>query len=207
MKTIGVIDIGSGNFGSLISALNKINCSVKICKNIDDMKNITKFILPGMGSFPNFMKKLNETNISEYLKKKIISDNCSILGICVGFQALFKESNEIKKTQGLGLVKGNVTIIGENKNNIKLPHVGWNTCVIEKKSLIFKNINNNQDFYFCHSYAVKNIDREFVVTSTYYKENFISTIEKANIFGVQFHPEKSQLNGLQVLKNFCDRKC
>ena len=205
MTNIGVIDIGSGNFGSLNSALKKINYHFKICKNIEDLQGIKKIILPGMGSFPNFMKKLNDQKFSKYLKEQIKNDEKSILGICVGFQALFQSSSELSHTEGLGFIDGKVKIISKDDKNIKLPHVGWNSCIIKKKNLIFKNIKNNQDFYFCHSYAVNNLKGNNVVSETNYYQQFVSAVEKKNVFGVQFHPEKSQLNGLQILKNFCEK--
>jgi imidazole glycerol-phosphate synthase subunit HisH len=204
MTNIGVIDIGSGNFGSLNSALKKINYHFKICKKIEDLRDINKFILPGMGSFPNFMEKLNNQKFSEYLKEQIKNNKGSILGICVGFQALFQSSSELAHTKGLGLIEGNVEIINKKNKSIKLPHVGWNSCSIKKKNLIFNNIKDNQDFYFCHSYGVNNLKDNNAVSETYYHEQFVSAVEKDNIFGVQFHPEKSQLNGLQILKNFCE---
>ena len=157
-----------------------------------------------MGSFPNFMEKLNDQKFSGYLKEQIKSNKGSILGICVGFQALFQSSSELAHTKGLGLIEGNVEIINKKNKSIKLPHVGWNSCSIKKKNLIFNNIKDNQDFYFCHSYGVNNLKDNNAVSETYYHEQFVSAVEKDNIFGVQFHPEKSQLNGLQILKNFCE---
>ena len=113
-------------------------------------------------------------------------------------------NEEYENYQKVSIVKNLNTQLFEKDNSIKLPHVGWNSCSIKKKNLIFKNIKDNQDFYFCHSYGVNNLKDNNVVSETYYYEQFVSAVEKDNIFGVQFHPEKSQLNGLQILKNFCE---
>ena len=156
-----------------------------------------------MGSFPNFIDNLSKKKFDIKLKYLVLKKKIEILGICVGFQALFEKSFEIKKTNGLGLLKGNVKKISIQKN-LKLPHIGWNNCIINDStsSKLFNNIKNNSDFYFCHSFAAYDVETQFENCKTFYSEYFTSAISKDNIFGVQFHPEKSQLNGIKLIQNF-----
>ena len=197
---IGLIDVNSGNLGSLISALEKINVKFKICKNMQDLNGLTKILLPGVGSYPNFIKNLKKQNLFSKIKEKVNMREISIFGICVGFQALFESSDELELTEGLGLIKGKVSKLG---NNLVLPHIGWNSCKNSTNSRLFRNIDSGSDFYFCHSYVVKKVSDKIEISETEYGEKFISSVEHQNIFGVQFHPEKSQINGLSVLQNFC----
>lgn len=196
---LGLVDVNSGNLGSLISALNKLNLNFKLCKNTKDFKEIKKILLPGVGSFPNFINNLKKNQLFDLIKEKVCSKELSIFGICVGFQALFENSNELEFTEGLGLIKGNVR---KMNNDLILPHIGWNSCSLNSKAKIFKNIDNNSDFYFCHSYVVQNISSKVIVSKTVYGKEFVSAIEYENIIGVQFHPEKSQQNGLKILQNY-----
>tara|TARA_A100001015_G_scaffold318026_1_gene436630 strand:- start:589 stop:1191 length:603 start_codon:yes stop_codon:yes gene_type:complete len=196
---LGLVDVDSGNLGSLISALNKLNINFKLCKNTKDFKEIKKILLPGVGSFPNFINNLKKNQLFDLIKEKVCSKELSIFGICVGFQALFENSNELEFTEGLGLIKGNVR---KMNNDLILPHIGWNSCSLNSKAKIFKNIDNNSDFYFCHSYVAQNISSKFIVSKTVYGKEFVSAIEYENIIGVQFHPEKSQQNGLKILQNY-----
>lgn len=201
---IGIIDLDTGNITSLISAVKKLNISYKLCKNYNDFDKIDKLILPGVGAFKDLMAKMNEKNINKVIIEKS-NQNTPILGVCVGFQILFNKSNEHGETLGLNLIKGNLINFKDENENIKVPHVGWNECKIQNKSNLFYDIKNNSDFYFTHSYFLKNYDIENVITTTMYELNFVSSINKKNIYGVQFHPEKSQSNGLKVIKNFYER--
>ena len=150
------------------------------------------------------MKKIKEKNIDKTILTKI-SKNIPILGVCVGFQILFSGSNEHGYCKGLGLIKGNFINFKDESEKIKVPHVGWNECKILKKNKLFQDIEDNSDFYFTHSYYLKNYNIENVTTKTMYDLNFVSSINMKNIYGVQFHPEKSQLNGLKIIKNFYER--
>ena len=158
-----------------------------------------------MGSFPNFMNNLIKYGFNEKLKYLVLKKKIEILGICVGFQALFEKGFEIDETKGMCLLKGNIKKI-TIKDNLKLPHIGWNNCIINenKKSKLFNNIKNNSDFYFCHSFAVTDNDPHYTNSKTFYSEFFTSSISCENIFGVQFHPEKSQINGIKLIQNFLD---
>ena len=201
---LGVVDLDTGNLASLLSALNKLNINFKICKNSFDFEDVDKIILPGVGAFKDLMKKINETNMDKIILAKI-DKNVSILGVCVGFQILFSGSNEHGYCKGLGLIKGNFINFKDESKKIEVPHVGWNECKILKKNKLFQDIEDNSDFYFTHSYYLKNYNIENVTTKTMYDLNFVSSINMKNIYGVQFHPEKSQLNGLKIIKNFYER--
>ena len=201
---LGIVDLDTGNLASLLSALNKLNISFKICKNNFDFEDVDKIILPGVGAFKDFMKKINEKNIDKIIFEKI-KKNTPILGVCVGFQILFNGSNEHGDCSGLKLLKGNFINFKDEKKSTKVPHVGWNECKILNKNKLFQDIDDNSDFYFTHSYYLKNYNIENVISKTIYDQNFVSAVNEKNIYGVQFHPEKSQSNGLKILKNFYER--
>ena len=198
---LGIVDLDTGNLASLLSAINKLNINFKICKNSFDFEDVDKIILPGVGAFKDLMKKINEKNMDKIILAKI-DKNVPVLGVCVGFQILFSGSNEHGYCKGLGLIKGNFINFKDESEKIKVPHVGWNECKILKKNKLFQDIEDNSDFYFTHSYYLKNYNIENVTTKTMYDLNFVSSINMKNIYGVQFHPEKSQLNGLKIIKNF-----
>lgn len=197
MANIDLIDIGSGNIGSLLSSLAKAKAKVNLCKNISDLKN-NKLIMPGVGSFNSFMKKLKKNKIDKYIFN-LIKKKQPILGICVGYQVLFSSSEEDGYTEGLKIFKGNFKKID---NNMPIPHVGWNSCNLSKKNKLFNGIKDNTDFYFTHSYILEKYQRKNIATFTKYKTKFPSSVAHENIFGVQFHPEKSQYAGLKILENF-----
>jgi len=201
---LGLIDLDTGNLASLMSAINKLNIKFKICKNSFDFEDVDKIILPGVGAFKDFMKKINEKGIDEIIFKKI-KNNIPLLGVCVGFQVLFSESNEHGKTFGLNIIDEKIVNFRDVKNEIQVPHVGWNECKITKKNELFYDIDDLSDFYFTHSYVLNKCKGENIISTTSYGINFVSAIKKNNVYGVQFHPEKSQANGLKILKNFYER--
>jgi glutamine amidotransferase len=196
-KPVDIVDVGTGNIANICSAFKKVNISYNLCSKVSDFKG-GKIILPGVGAFADFMDKLKKRNIDNYIIDKS-KENISILGICLGFQVLFSSSTEHKFTKGLNLLKGDFDLI---ESNLLIPHVGWNDCEIEKKIDLFKGINNNSDFYFTHSYILKKYKEKDIIAFTKYGIRFPSVAKKNNIYGVQFHPEKSQDKGLLILKNF-----
>ena len=198
---LGVVDLNTGNLASLLSALDKLNIKYVICRDNFDFEGVDKIILPGVGAFRDFMKKINDKNLNKVIIDKI-KKNASILGVCVGYQILFSSSNEHGNYQGLELLKGSFINFKEKKKNIKVPHVGWNECKIINKNQLFDNIKNNSDFYFTHSYYLNDYDIKNVVSQTKYDLDFVSSINKGNIYGVQFHPEKSHKYGLNLIKNY-----
>lgn len=203
---IGIINTGIGNIPSVLSALKKIEKDTLLCTNKNDLDKVKKIILPGVGSFKVFNEKINDTELFYPIQNKV-KNGIPILGICLGFHALFEKSIEYGVFEGLNLIKGEVVKINSLKKGIKVPHIGWNSCKFHKDCKLFKGIKNESDFYFTHSYTPINYDNNFVSSFSNYEVDLVSAIEKENIFGVQFHPEKSQKNGLKLLKNFCEIQC
>tara|TARA_B100000242_G_C42888228_1_gene412086 strand:- start:6 stop:617 length:612 start_codon:yes stop_codon:yes gene_type:complete len=200
---IGIIDLDTGNIASLIAALKKLNLKFKICKSQFDCENVNQLILPGVGAFKDFMEKIKTNKIDKLLKNKL-SKKIPILGICVGFQVLFNKSYEFGENKGLSYINGDIESFNNYSKNIKIPHVGWNECKILNPNKLFDGIEDNSDFYFTHSYMLKNLNKDMILTETKYGINFVSSVKLENIYGVQFHPEKSQISGLKLLRNFND---
>jgi len=201
-KEIAIIDLEIGNIGSVFRALKKIGSNPIICQKKSDFFSASKIILPGVGSFNYGMSKLIEKNLYEPLLDSVINKQIPFLGICLGMQMLATKGFENNvETMGLNLIGGDVNKIRSN-NKIKLPHMGWNEVDQSKKVRLFENIKNNKDFYFVHSYAFNPKDKSTISSYSTYGEKFVSSIEKNNIYGVQFHPEKSLDDGITLLKNF-----
>ena len=203
MKNIGVIDCNIGNIHSLENALKKLKCNYKILKNPKEIEEFEKIILLGVGSFPTVMSKLNESGFINLLDQHFKKGK-HLLGICVGMQVLMSYGSEQIKTKGLNFIKGSVMPLQYSKNH-PIPHVGWNEVVYKHNCQIeiFNNIKDKSEFYFVHSYHVK-VEEEGVQTflTEYGKNKFVSAIKKKNIYGVQFHPEKSHKVGMKILENF-----
>lgn len=199
---IGIINAGTGNAKSIIEAYKKLNIEATLCYTPDHLKSIKKIILPGVGAFGKFMENLHINKFYEPIKK-LTKNGMPILGICVGFQSLFTDCNEFGMTDGLDFIRGNVKKM-DQKNTFQIPHIGWNSCKINSNENLFKEIDNNLDFYFCHSYEASNVEDQFILSKTYYGHDIVTSVKKDNILGVQFHPEKSQNNGLKILKNFAN---
>ena len=196
---IGILNYGSGNIKSLSNALENIEEEYKIVNNKNHFKEISKLIIPGVGSYSDTMLKIIKKNFLDEIRN--FAEKKCVLGICVGMQILSDNGHEEKHTQGLKIIKGSVKKIYENQ---QISHVGWNNLVIQKKSILFKNLHDKCDFYFVHAYHFcckdkKNISAQCIFN----KKNLVAVVESKNVFGVQFHPEKSHKNGLKVLKNFC----
>ena len=206
---IAIIDYESGNISSVINSFKTVCNSQNIVIKIEvtsDLKKISqsdKVILPGQGSFKNCIETLfkieglkNTLNEFAIIKKK------PLFGICVGMQMFADFGYEEKETKGLGWIAGKVSKIDNQDGKYKLPHIGWNQVNIVKKSKIFNNIKNNSHLYFVHSYEFIPEDKGVVSATTEYSSNIVCSIEKENIFGTQFHPEKSDKEGLEIIKNF-----
>lgn len=197
---IALIDYGSGNIKSLYNSVSLLNCTPIITNNTNEINDCDKIILPGVGSFDSCISKLYTKIDVKNLTNEILSKKKFFLGICVGMQVLSSFGFENKKMKGLNLIEGDVKKI--NNGSLPLPHVGWNNVEIVKKDALFNGINSLEDFYFVHSYSFKVSDSQYSLALTNYGENFSSVIKKDNIYGVQFHPEKSQFYGLKLLSNF-----
>jgi len=198
-----IIDYKSGNTRSVYNAINNLKVNVKISSNINDIKKSSAIILPGVGSYNQCMELLKKNGLLDVLYEEVIVNKKLFLGICVGMQILSDFGLENKKTKGLGWIAGEVKKIDVGQNYV-LPHMGWNNLIIKKNSLLLKNLINDPTFYFVHSFAINPKDKSLITSTCDYGEQIISSIEKDNIFAVQFHPEKSQYNGLTLLKNFLD---
>ena len=194
---IAIIDYGMGNLRSVQKALEKVGATAQITQNSKIIQNADKVVLPGVGAMQPAMEKLTELDLIPVIQS-VIKSGKPFLGICLGFQLLFESSTEGGKTEGLGILKGRV----ERFSKLKIPQIGWNQLHIKNGSPILKNINESANVYFCHSYFVIPSDSDVIAATTDYACEFTSAICQDNVFGVQFHPEKSQAVGLQILKNF-----
>jgi glutamine amidotransferase len=199
MKKICILDYGVGNIFSLKNILKKNDINFSYSRSKKDILNATHLILPGVGSFNVAIKKLSESISIDFLNNEVLNKKKPILGICVGMQIMATNGYENIYTRGLSWIDGTVKIIDSKK--LSLPHVGWNSLLIKKKSDIINNIEN-KDFYFLNSYYFDIMNKKNVIAYSSYGIKFPSVIQKDNIVGVQFHPEKSQKAGIQLIKNF-----
>ncbi len=198
-----IIDVKSGNILSLKNILSNINNDVVISNNEDEIKNCTHIFLPGVGNYSNVMEKLKKMINISFLKDQITNKKKPILGICVGMQIMSTSGEENGEHRGLGLIDGIVKKIETKKI---LPHVGWNSIKILNNDKIFEGIPDETDFYFTHSYYFNLTNRQNELAVTSYGINFPSIVKSGNIYGVQFHPEKSQGAGIKFIKNFLNLK-
>jgi imidazole glycerol-phosphate synthase subunit HisH len=202
---IGIIDYGMGNLFSVSKALERLNAPYFISDDSEKLMNVNGLILPGVGSFRDAMLRLNELGISELIKRYADTGK-PLLGICLGMQLLFEESEENGFTRGLGLLSGSVKRFpGRTKEGMdyKVPHMGWNKLVFKRSSIILNNVSESY-VYFVHSYYVKTSDEEVLIASSDYQIEVPAVVGKENIIGMQFHPEKSSRLGMQLLSNFAD---
>jgi glutamine amidotransferase len=197
-KKICIIDYGSGNVGSVFNIVSKYHPAI-ISNEKKDIANASHLILPGVGSFGSAMEKIMNVLPIEFMMGEILKGK-PFLGICVGMQVLAQTGFEFGQFSGLGLFPANVSQL--DSKLLRLPHIGWNNLEILKNSLLLKNINTENDFYFLHSYVFGSISDQFTIATSTYGSTFTAVIEKDNLFGVQFHPEKSQKSGGILLNNF-----
>lgn len=202
---IVVIDYNMGNIGSVKNALKHLGVEAVISNKKAEIEKATHLILPGVGAFDDGVKKLKELGLIEILKIEVLEKKKPFLGICLGMQLLAEEGEENGNHQGLGWIKGKVRRFQVSEEVLRLPHIGWNDVSPKEDSLLFRD-TNPQIFYFVHSYFLEPEEKEIISASCEYGERFAAAIQKNNIFGVQFHPEKSQKSGLALLKNFIDIK-
>jgi len=202
---IAVVDYGMGNLRSVQKALENTGHNVLVTSSPNKILNAHSVVLPGVGAFKDCIHNLEKLNLIEPILKSIKGGK-PFLGICLGLQILFTESEEFGKTPGLDLIKGKVARFSSEYNpagtRLKIPHMGWNSISMKKDLPIFGGVEDGSFFYFVHSYYVIPDDKELVATTTSYGIEFVSSIHKENIYACQFHPEKSQQIGLQLLKNF-----
>ena len=202
---VGVIDYGASNIFSVVRALNSLGASTKIVKTPEDFKNTDKLVFPGQGSMGSCSKKLSENNLRDSLIDAL--NNFPFLGICLGLQILFSESEESEGEKGLNIFSEKIEKFSEFEDKtIKIPHMGWNQLEISQNHFLLKGIKTYENFYFVHSFASKEANQNEIFSKTFHGEIFNSAVGKDNIFATQFHPEKSGKSGLMILKNFLDWK-
>jgi glutamine amidotransferase len=202
---IVIIDYGLGNIRAFVNVYDRLNIKTKIARSAEDIKGATKIILPGVGAFDYAMSQLNASGMREELEKQVINNKIPVIGICVGMQMLAKSSDE-GVLPGLGWIDGNVKLFDVSAIPFKtqLPHMGWNTIEPVNNNALLNGFNNQSRFYFLHSYYFVCNNTADIISKTEYGIMYTSAVNHENIYGIQFHPEKSHSNGVQLLHNFAN---
>ena len=198
MKYIAIIDYGMGNLRSIQKALEFLNYRAEVTDNKNSINGASAVILPGVGAFPRAMKEIEKRDLIETVKSQVRSGK-PFLGICIGMQILFEESDEFCSSEGLGIVEGKVKRFSDK---LKIPHMGWNEIELIKRPDFLKDFPKQSFMYFVHSYYCEPKNKEIILTKTVYGKSFVSSICQDNLIACQFHPEKSQKLGLEFLNNF-----
>ena len=203
---VTIVDYKSGNISSVINSFKEVakdKVTIEVTSDLNKIKSSDKVVLPGQGSFKSCVEALNNIDgLLETLNEFTIINKKPLLGICVGLQMFADIGYEETETKGLGWITGKVSKIDNQGGKFKLPHIGWNQINIVKDSKIFKDIENNSHMYFVHSYEFVPEDKSVISATTDYSSNIVCAVEKENIFGTQFHPEKSDKFGLKIIDNF-----
>tara|TARA_B100000676_G_scaffold98630_1_gene98556 strand:- start:595 stop:1221 length:627 start_codon:yes stop_codon:yes gene_type:complete len=203
---VTIVDYNSGNISSVINSFKEVakdKVKIEVTSDISKIKSSDKVVLPGQGSFKSCIDALNSIKgLIDVLNDFAINQKKPLLGICVGLQMFADISYEETETKGLGWISGKVSKIDNQNGKFKLPHIGWNQLKILKESKIFKNIKSNSHMYFVHSYEFIPEDKSVITATIDYSTNIVCAVEKDNVFGTQFHPEKSDKLGLNIIENF-----
>ena len=203
---VTIVDYNSGNISSVINSFKeaaKDKVNIEVTSDLNKIKSSDKVVLPGQGSFKSCVEALKSINgLVDTLHEFAINNKKPLLGICVGLQMFADIGYEETETKGFGWISGKVSKIDNQQNKYKLPHIGWNEVSIIKDSRIFEDIKNNSHMYFVHSYEFIPKDKSVISATTNYSTKIVCSVEKENIFGTQFHPEKSDKLGLQIINNF-----
>mgnify|MGYP003615225218 CR=1 FL=1 len=202
---IGIVDYGVGNIAAFLNIFKELGIDCFVAKTNDDLVKATKLILPGVGHFDFAMQKLENSGMIETLNQQVLINKIPILGICVGMQMMANESEE-GTSKGLEWISAKVKRIDTSKlnQNTLLPHMGWNSIHIKKDSYLFKNFQEQEDFYFLHSYFMNCEEKKHVLATVNYGEEIAVVVQKDNIYGMQCHPEKSHQIGVKFLENFAN---
>ena len=203
---VTIVDYSSGNISSVINSFKEVaqnKATIEVTSDLSKIKSSDKIVLPGQGSFKSCVDALKKINgLNDTLNEFVIANKKPLLGICVGLQMFADVGYEETETKGLGWISGKVSKIDNRNGKFKLPHIGWNQINILKDSRIFKEVENNSHMYFVHSYEFLPKDHKVISAITDYSTKVVCSVEKENIFGTQFHPEKSDKNGLKIISNF-----
>jgi glutamine amidotransferase len=203
---VTIVDYNSGNISSVINSFKEVakeKIKIEVSSNLNKIKSSDKIVLPGQGSFKSCIDALNSIDgLVDTLNEITIINKKPLMGICVGLQMFADVGYEETETKGLGWISGKVSKIDNQNGKFKLPHIGWNELNIVKDSKIFKDIKNKSHMYFVHSYEFIPKDKNVISATTDYSSSIVCCIEKENIFGTQFHPEKSDKEGLKIIDNF-----
>jgi len=203
---VTIVDYNSGNISSVINSFKEVSkdqVNIKVTSDLEKIKSSDKVVLPGQGSFKSCIDALKNINgLVDTLNEFVLINRKPLFGICVGLQMFADVGYEEIETKGLGWIPGKVSKIDNQNGKYKLPHIGWNQLNIVKDSKIFNGLENNPHMYFVHSYEFIPIDKNVITATTDYSANIICAVEKDNIFGTQFHPEKSDSSGLKIINNF-----
>lgn len=201
---ITIIDYGMGNLGSIQNMLSRLGYQVEITSDVDIIRNAEKLILPGVGAFDQAMINLNKHDFIPALNKRVVEEGTPLLGICLGMQLLTNGSEE-GQLKGLGWIDAQTLRFNFGSDQkLRVPHMGWNTLTVRQKSCLFKEMYEDARFYFVHSYYVKCKSQKSVLATSNYGIDFAAGIMKDNIYGLQFHPEKSHKFGMQIFRNFSE---
>lgn len=200
---IAIIDLGMSNIKSVANALEFIGADICLTSAHKEIRDADRLVFPGQGTFGDCMKAIKSLDLFDLLNEEVLVNRKPFLGICLGMQILADCSHENGLHNGFGWIPGTVERLKDKDKTLRLPHVGWNTVNFQGKAHpLFRGVSNGTDFYFVHSYHFNCNDKEYIATESEYGENFTSAVYKDNIFATQFHPERSQSNGLKILTNF-----
>ncbi len=203
---VTIVDYSSGNISSVVNSFKEVaqnKATIEVTSDLNKIKSSDKIVLPGQGSFKSCIDALNKiSGLNDALNEFVTVYKKPLLGICVGLQMFADVGYEETETKGLGWISGKVSKIDNQNGKYKLPHIGWNQINILTDSKIFKEVENNSHMYFVHSYEFVPNDKNVISATTDYSSNIVCTVEKENIFGTQFHPEKSDKIGLKIIQNF-----
>ena len=203
---VAIVDYNSGNISSVINSFKEVakdKVNIEVTSDLEKIKLSDKVVLPGQGSFKSCVEALNNINgLADTLSDFVLTTKKPLLGICVGLQMFADVGYEEAETRGLGWIAGKVSKIDNQNGKFKLPHIGWNEIEIQKESKIFKDIKNKSHMYFVHSYEFIPEDKSVISAITDYSSKIVCSVERDNLFGTQFHPEKSDTTGLKIIDNF-----
>ena len=202
MSDVVIIDYGMCNLDSIGRAVEECGGRPVISDNPHDLKDAAHIILPGVGAFPDGMKNITELGFEDALNEQVIGRGIPFLGICLGMQLMARLGHEGKKAKGLGWIDGEVIKLEPHGEDKRIPHIAWNEVYPTYESPLFEDIEPGKDFYFVHSYHLACDDEDQILATTPYAKGFVSAVSQDYIFGVQFHPEKSQKAGFQIIRNF-----